>query len=332
MYSRNHWMMGLMTTLLLTWGVGIIEAQGGDLDLNPTAEPNFGTVSLSSGFLPDPFIVTAQSGGQVDAGTQDLGNCYGFVTAAPDFRLTWDGEGDLLRIFFVSLEDATLMVRAPDGEFECNDDFNSLNPAVEFDEAADGDYAIWIGSYNADEMIPGYLMISELSSVPGSIVSPILGESVRLPPASSAGSGLDPALEPSFGLVTLEPGFTDPTTATVLSGGSNDVSAGNPGDGCVGFAATAPDYQIELSEPMDFLRVFFVGDRDTTLIIYGPDDAYYCNDDSFGGTNPTVDFEDAEAGFYSVWVGSFSSGDLSSGTLYVTADSNTDPMTVDVSR
>ena len=55
---------------------------------NVNAEPNYGTVNLRSGFLPDPHIVALQSGGDIDVSRLNS-NCRGFITDAPDVRLNY---------------------------------------------------------------------------------------------------------------------------------------------------------------------------------------------------------------------------------------------------
>ncbi len=159
--------------LMLVLGGGAAFAQNA---LNPDAAPNFGGVELTAGFLPDPYIVTVVSGGNVDLNTLKLGAvCAGFASSAPDFNFERTGQGSLLRIFFVALSgDTTLVVRNPAGEYSCNDDFEGMNPLIEFSNPAEGMYSVWVGSYTANEFIPGYLMASELPSSPDAILSPIL--------------------------------------------------------------------------------------------------------------------------------------------------------------
>ncbi len=43
--------------------------------LDPDAPPNFGSVDLRAGSLPDPYIVTIVSGGDIDVSTEKLGRC-----------------------------------------------------------------------------------------------------------------------------------------------------------------------------------------------------------------------------------------------------------------
>ncbi len=123
----------------------------------------------------------------------------------------------------------------------------------------------------------------------------------------------------NFGSVTLAPGFTpDPRTVSVVSGGSLDVRDMGLGSGCVGYATSQPDYIVHLSSSSSRLRFYVEGDGDTGLVVNGPRGGWECNDDSYGGVDPTVTFDSAPSGQYDVWVTSYSSGDNISTTLHVT--------------
>lgn len=145
--------------------------------IDPTAEPNFGQYPIEQGFLPDPFIITALSGGDIDASAAGVGDCNGFVTAQPDVKIDYTGAGEGIRFFFVGNGDATLIVADPSGAYICNDDGAAgLDPVVDIAAPAEGTYSIWIGSFNAEEFVDGYLMVTEFSdSGPTSILSNIPG-------------------------------------------------------------------------------------------------------------------------------------------------------------
>ena len=82
---------------------------------------NFGEISLSSGFTPDPYRVSVQAGGSVD-GARLPGACTGMISQAPDFELTYQA-GSLPLVFrTVSSEDTTLIINGPDGRWHCDDD------------------------------------------------------------------------------------------------------------------------------------------------------------------------------------------------------------------
>jgi len=131
-------------------------------------DPNFGTGSLVAGFIPDPFALPVVSGGGVDARYLNEPSCLGYATAAPDFELTWDGSGNLLRFYFVADipgEDTVMLINDPSGNWYCGDDYDYpdvRDPMVDFPSAADGTYDIWVASYIQGDTVMGTLYITEM--------------------------------------------------------------------------------------------------------------------------------------------------------------------------
>ena len=132
-------------------------------DFNAT--PNYGTLNLRTGFTPDPSVIRVQSGGSLDAHSIDS-SCAGFITSAPDVRLTFQAGSLPLIISVASRADTTLIVNGPDGRWYCDDDggVNGLNPAVRFNHPASGRYEIWVGTYGHAALQDARLNISELTS------------------------------------------------------------------------------------------------------------------------------------------------------------------------
>lgn len=132
---------------------------------DPNADPNYGTVTLTGGFTPDPRVVSLRAGGDLSA--REAGShCGGFITSAPDVRLDFT-PGSLPLIISVAADaDTTLVINAPDGRFYCDDDggVNGANPAVRFNSPTQGRYEIWVGTYRAGASQPARLHISEVSS------------------------------------------------------------------------------------------------------------------------------------------------------------------------
>lgn len=286
---------------------------GGRLDF--TEPPTFGSVSLRSGFLPDPYAIGMVSGGEIEV---DLGGeCIGYAAAAPDFRLNWSGEAPQLRVMFVADDggDTTLLVNQPDGTWRCNDDARAgtLDPMVAVDSPIAGQYDIWVGSFDAGSYISGTLYITELPFDP---------LSVETGGAASGHDGLDFALDPHFGAVSLRAGFTpDPHTVAVLAGGTVDVARLGLGHECLGHAASAPDVRLHWSGDAAELRIFFQADDggDATLIVNRPDGSWTCNDDARAGTlDPMVVIPAPPAGQYDIWVGTYRAENMIPGTLKIT--------------
>jgi hypothetical protein len=133
---------------------------------NVNGRPNFGTVTLRSGFTPDPRVVPVVSGGNIDA-SRIRGDCRGFISANPDVRLVFNTRANLPLIISVdSSSDTTLVVNGPDGRFRCDDDggVNGLNPSIRFQRPQSGRYEIWVGSYRSGENSRARVHISEVRS------------------------------------------------------------------------------------------------------------------------------------------------------------------------
>ena len=131
-----------------------------------SADPNYGTVNLRTGFTPDPHVVAVRSGGEINAQTIN-GSCQGFISNAPDVRLVFEAGSSLPLILSVAAAaDTTLVVNAPDGRWYCDDDGGEggLNPMVRFNAPASGRYEIWVGTYGSPTLRNARLHISELYS------------------------------------------------------------------------------------------------------------------------------------------------------------------------
>ena len=128
-------------------------------------DPTYGSVSLSSGFTPDPYTVDLQSGGSIDAESRLGGDCRGYVANAPDFSVNYTS-GSFPLIFSVdSGSDTTLVINGPDTNWYCDDDSGEgLNPSVRFDNPASGRYDVWVGTYSSSELRDATLNVSELYS------------------------------------------------------------------------------------------------------------------------------------------------------------------------
>lgn len=126
-------------------------------------ESNFGTVDLAPGFMPDPKVVSGTSGGGIDASTLNA-SCNGWVSQTPDHILAASANFSSLRIMAASQGDITLVVQKPDGSYACNDDTEGTNPVVA-GAIQQGNYKIWIGSYEQGQNAQYQLGFSELDSV-----------------------------------------------------------------------------------------------------------------------------------------------------------------------
>jgi hypothetical protein len=219
-----------------------------------------------------------------------------------------------LRIFYIADSgQAALVIRDPNGGWFCNDNFAAtLDPLVDFQNPAEGQYAIWVTASAKDTTGTGTLYFTEMGYAPD-----------NLPNAGGGSSSLDPNASPNYGEMNLTAGFTpDPNSLQITSGGTVDVSTLNLGNDCAGYVTSQPDLLLHWSggASATFLRIFFVTDdgSDTTLIVNTPGGDWLCNDDSSYGLDPVVDIDYADPGSYHIWVGTSNPDILSVGTLYFT--------------
>ncbi|MDP3277894.1 MAG: peptidase S1 [Deltaproteobacteria bacterium] len=137
----------------------------------------------------------------------------------------------------------------------------------------------------------------------------------------------------NYGSTSLRPGFMpDPRSVRIVSGGNIDARTLNLGSGCVGFVTQRPDYIVRLTGRSANLRIYVSipgaaasSRTDTTLLVNTAGGQWRCNDDSYGGANPTVDVPNAGPGQYDIWVGSYVSGANARGQLMITELSSNHP-------
>lgn len=129
---------------------------------NWRAAPHFGSIRLTAGFQPDPYMRRITAGGTIALGRCFSGGYRGYVTQRPDFDLYWGGVASRLTIAVeCPRADAILLVSDPDGGWHYNDDYRGTNPALTFRNPRQGLYDIWIGSYDGTRRNPGRLIITE---------------------------------------------------------------------------------------------------------------------------------------------------------------------------
>ena len=126
---------------------------------------NFGSVSLATGFMPDPRMLSGTSGGGMNAQSMG-GSCRGWVTPQPDHFMFLNTPMGWLRVFVRSGGDTTLIVRGPMPSMmtRCNDDRFGFNPAID-GSWAPGQYHVWVGSYASGQMHPYQIGFTEIRSV-----------------------------------------------------------------------------------------------------------------------------------------------------------------------
>jgi hypothetical protein len=143
-----------------------------ELDRPDTAKPEGG--ELSEAGLPYTAEFTA--GGEIGAFNLDQPNelCTGFISGIPTLSFEWTGNSDSLVMFFESNVDTTLIVRAPDGSFICDDDTHgseNINPSLTLSPET-GKYHVWVGSFSPDVRADGKLTITgDTAAAPAPLTS-----------------------------------------------------------------------------------------------------------------------------------------------------------------
>ncbi|MDP3516845.1 MAG: hypothetical protein Q8S94_06730 [Pseudohongiella sp.] len=167
------------------------------------AEPYYGELNLSAGFQPDPLIRSLIAGGTTAVNSQNAG-CSGFITGAPDFRLNYTRGDYGLGIFAASDIDTTLIVRAPDGQWHCNDDsehLSGLNPGVSFSSPASGRYDIWVGVFSSENSLKdARIVITELATSSWSTLDLDTEEQASPTPPAARWFGDDSGIWPEDGV------------------------------------------------------------------------------------------------------------------------------------
>ena len=124
-----------------------------------SARPAYGSMSLSSGFAPDPRVVNVTAGGTVAVSGIDPA-CGGFVARVPDVRIAYTA-GSLPLTVRVRGQGVSLLINAPDGRWYCTP-VGEAGVSYRFAEPRSGQFDIWVGSASAEERPSAQLLLSEV--------------------------------------------------------------------------------------------------------------------------------------------------------------------------
>lgn len=129
------------------------EGQGGGAGgtgLNTGADPAVGRLDFGPETRIDPRVIFDIAASQTEA--RGLGDgCVGFINMdQPDLVIEALPALPQLMVYMVSEADGVLVVVGPDGTVHCNDDFEGLNPGVMIPNPAEGDYAVFAGTYGGN--------------------------------------------------------------------------------------------------------------------------------------------------------------------------------------
>lgn len=293
------------------------------------------TLDLAAGFPLDPFFVSVNGGGELDASALS-DTCHGYIHSNPTVVVNWTGAADMVRAFTYSDADPVLIVQTPTGEFLCADDANALalDSQLEIAKPAQGRYRVWIGSAEPNQLLPTVLVLTARPDV--KLFNFQLGDLVKRPPVPEENSAL-PASTQTNTVTDAIARFTGevggplgatPLTKQVSSAGTvaafdMDFDAAR----CNGYIMGTPDYVFEISTAPTEFTAHFSSEQDATLIVVGPNGGVYCNDDSEQGVNqnPAVTVTKPETGRYAVFVGRIEQDTPVTGTLTISTDPNAAP-------
>ncbi|HEX8385775.1 MAG TPA: hypothetical protein VF576_06305 [Rubricoccaceae bacterium] len=297
------------------------------------ARPTGGTVRVEAGFEQEdgPSTTAVRAGGLDAVASMGLTvadaefGCNGFVdAAAPTAVVAYEGGGEGTLVVSATSANAetptdlVLLVRTPGGEWRCNDDYGSSDPAVVVEGAGEGDYAVWVGTYSGQARsvsVPATLTLAETAPPMPDMGMDFEGmdfgdmDAMAHTPYAEGTRvtyvTLQPDARPAVRLTAGD--VAAEATADVLAEGANPIR----GEVCMGYLTAAPTATVEFSGdgPLGITARAADG-SDLVLLVQTPDDRWFCSDDA-DGLSPGVQFgstdatEAVTAGTYRVWVGTF---------------------------
>ncbi len=329
---------------VLLWAAAL--AQAGDATPAPTPVPEepepsaYLTLDMKAGFALDPFLVSLNGGGEVDASTFNT-SCVGYINDQPVLTARWQGAVDQLRVFFYSDSDSTLVVQQPNGTYLCADDSadNVLDPEITIADPVTGTYRLWIGSFDENQLIPGLLVITGRTDFglaefdPSTLVkrAPIEPE-VEVADTSSEAVAAKAAVTNTEEIATdaVITGETTVTATLVASGAVPSFEVTGDEAVCGGMIGDIPDFVVDVPQGVPALRILFEAEQDTSLVVVHSEAGSFCADDSAdaNNANPVLDITEPVPGYYGIYVGRFSEDEPITGTLTVTTDPTLEPATL----
>lgn len=296
----------------------------------------FITINPAAGFPLDPFLISLQGGGPVEASTLAEA-CKGYVPAAPTVTFDFKGKADLVKAFFYSDGDPVMVIQTPDGNYLCADDTNSivLDPTIDIAKPAQGVYNVWVGSAIAQDLVPGFLVLTTHGDMSAAALSltglvkrraapdfvptrdRLVNAAKRLEQASAAVKSAD----------ALKAGGKAVVKRFIATGELPAVELQTGDTLCGGLVNIAPDYAFDWSGEPKPLTLFVEANGDTTLLVRTPDGNFLCADDadSARNLNPSLAISEPGAGRYLVWVGRVDAAKPVAGVLTLTEAADAKP-------
>lgn len=257
--------------------------KGSGIDIpDPLAAALHGTLDLGSGLADGPVETDVTAGGPSRI-PDFIAFCTGWYdTGRASLHIENVPPGQGFHIDVASMDDTTLAVLTPDGEWICNDDFNGSSPRVTIAGPMPGRYTVWAGTFDDT----------------GGVEAQIVVSAIRQP---------DPTATAQAGVVDLGAGFADGNIELAVTAGGADRITPLSGFCSGNFDVGRPAVHIENVPAGQVFRIYITSEADTTLAVLTPGGEWLCNDDSFG-LDPEIAVDNPVPGRYAVWVGTFSDG------------------------
>lgn len=302
------------------------------------------TIDLGGGFVLDPFFVSINGGGSVDASTLDDA-CAGWISERPVIQLNWSGHAEFAEAFIYSDHNPSLVIETPDGDFLCNDDTNDLllDPTIEVANPVTGTYNIWVGNIDNKGLIPAVLVLTSRSEIntgtfdlQNLVIRPAIREVIlnttdAIPGFAEIQQGLQEALAGIEAADIVIDAETTVTFTQPISGGVPGfvfpTAEGSPFPVCNGIVNPDNATFFTLNEEVEGLNIFAESDIDATLILVGPDGLAYCTDEATDDVNrnPQLHLEDLVPGNYAIAVGNVAPDGTAEAVVTISTDMSLNP-------
>ena len=151
-------MLAIALAALCLAALGLTSVRGNAQDWQ--APPRSGQVILAAGFTPDPYTVSVEGGGDIQASARLGDECASHISAAPSFSLTYNAGTFPLSIEAQGSDNIALLIRAPDGVWHCETAAGS-RPLTTFNPPQSGQYDVWLGHSRSGATVSARLSISE---------------------------------------------------------------------------------------------------------------------------------------------------------------------------
>ncbi|WP_417599374.1 hypothetical protein [Pararhodobacter oceanensis] len=234
-------------------------------------------------------------------GMLDLRSCgevpgVGYITAAPNFSLSYDAlnAGRNLNVRVEAECDTTLLINTASAGWEFNDDDGSFNPGLQLTAAPSGRYDIWVGTYS-EQSCPATLIVQSAENMPAACP------------------------DWSLGGAQINSGAGQTSTHQVVAGGQVNLFDSSCGTGGHGYVAQAPDFSLyfDAMGQSSTLTLSANGECDEVMLINDASATWHFNDDS-GDLHPAISLPNAASGRYDVWIGTYGASTCAS-TLTVSS-------------